>query len=241
MDNDTQSQSEPKKTIRRFIPLIALIGLIIGAYAFDLHQAVSLESLQAQKENFQTQIAEMPLLSALLFMGIYCASVALSLPIATPLTLLGGFLFGLITGTLLVVISATLGATIIFIIAQTSLGKTLRERAKNKLYTRVEANMKDNAAGYLLFMRLVPIFPFVLVNVLPALFNVPLRVFVLTTFFGIMPGSAVYVYFGQQLGEIEKISDLFSFEMLLAFVLLGTFALIPTLYKQWKNARIKKD
>lgn len=224
-----------KNTALRFIPLIILIALIGAAYAFDLHKAVSLEGLQAQKDSLQASIAEKPFISALIFMAIYTGSVALSLPIATPLTLLGGFLFGLITGTLLVVVSATLGATIIFTIAKTSLGATLRERAKNKLYKRVEGNMKENAIGYLLFMRLVPLFPFVMVNVLPALFNVPLRVFVLTTFFGIMPGSTVYVYFGQQLGEIDKMSDIISGEMLLAFALLGVFALIPTLYKQWKN------
>jgi uncharacterized membrane protein YdjX (TVP38/TMEM64 family) len=94
--------------------------------------------------------------------------------------------------------------------------------------------MNDNAVNYLLFMRLVPLFPFVLVNIVPALFNIPLRVFIITTFIGIIPGTAAYVYFGQQLGDIDRPADLLSAEMLVAFGILGTFALIPTLYKQWK-------
>lgn len=156
--------------------------------------------------------------------------------IATLLTLLGGFLFGLVQGTLLVVTGATIGASIIFLVAKTSLGSTLREKA-GPFYEKIEANMKDNAVGYLLFMRLVPLFPFVAVNVVPALFNVSLRVFILTTFFGIIPGSGVYVYFGQQLGNIESLGDLVSPQVLLAFALLGVFALIPTLYTQFKNRK----
>ena len=228
-----------KKPLFRFLPLIILVIAIAVAYAFDLHHALSLESLKTQKENFQGITEAHPILAPLAFIGIYTLCVALSLPIATLLTLLGGFLFGLTTGTLLVVTGATIGATLVFLIAKTALGQTLREKA-GPFYKKIEANMKDNAVGYLLFMRLVPLFPFVAVNVVPALFNVSLTVFVLTTFFGIIPGSAVYVYFGQQLGTIESLSDIISPSMLLAFLLLGIFALIPTLYKQLKNRKAKR-
>ena len=224
------------KLVLRFIPLLILIGLIGTAYALDLHSYLSLEQIKEQKEQFKEYIDTKPVVSSLLFIGAYTASVALSLPIASLLTLLGGFLFGFLKGTLMVVTSATIGATIIFTIAKTSLGSTLREKAGN-LYKKVESNMKDNAVGYLLFMRLVPAFPFVAVNVLPALFNVSLKVFFLTTFFGIMPGSAVYVYFGQQLGEINALSDLVSPQMLFAFFLLGILAITPTLYKQYKTRK----
>jgi uncharacterized membrane protein YdjX (TVP38/TMEM64 family) len=132
--------------------------------------------------------------------------------------------------------AATIGASIIFMVAKTSLGETLREKAGG-LYKRIEGNMQDNAVGYLLFMRLVPLFPFFLVNIVPALFNVPLRVFVITTFIGILPGSFVYVNVGEQLGDIETLNDLVSRKTLLAFALLGVFALIPTLYKQWKGRK----
>lgn len=227
------------KSILRFVPLAVLVGAIAAAYKFGLHEYLSLESIKAQKEQFQGLIDANPILAPFAFVGLYASAVALSLPIATLLTLLGGFLFGLVQGTLLVVTGATIGATIIFIIAKTSLGSTLREKA-GSFYDKIEANMKENAVGYLLFMRLVPIFPFVAVNVVPALFNVPLRIFVLTTFFGIIPGTAVFVYFGQQLGSIESLSDLASPQVLSAFALLGVFALIPTLYTQFKKHKSQK-
>jgi len=224
------------KTILRFLPLFVLAGAIFAAFKFGLHEYLTLESIKAQKEEFQSLIDNRPVLAPIAFVGLYAAAVALSLPIATLLTLLGGFLFGAIQGTIMVVSAATIGATIIFLVAKTSLGTTLREKA-GPLYDKVEGNMKDNAMGYLFFMRLVPVFPFVVVNILPALFNVPLRIFMITTFFGILPGSAVYVYFGQQLGEINALNDLARPELLLAFALLGVFALIPTLYTQYKNKK----
>lgn len=224
------------KKILRFIPLVILVGAIAAAYHYGLNEYLSLESIKAQKEQFQGMIDARPFLAPLAFVAIYAACVALSLPIATLMTLLGGFLFGLVQGTLLVVTGATIGATIIFLVAKTSLGSTLRDKAGG-FYTKIEANMKENAVGYLLFMRLVPIFPFVAVNVVPALFNIPVGIFILTTFFGVIPGTTVFVYFGQQLGSIESLGDLVSPEVLSAFALLGVFALIPTLYSQYKKRK----
>ena len=222
------------KQLRRFLPLALLLAFIAIAYSTGILQQFNLEYLQNQKDAFQNYADENPLLSAMIFGLIYIVSVALSLPIATLLTLLGGFLFGKYLGTILVVGGATIGACTLFIIARTSVGRTLRERA-GSLYKKIETNMQDNAVGYMLFMRLVPIFPFFLVNIVPALFNVSLRAFAITTFFGIMPGTFVYVNLGEQLGDINSLSDLISIQTLIAFALLGIFALIPTLYKQYRN------
>lgn len=222
--------------IKRWLPLIIIAILMAVAFSTGLHEKLSLETLQMHKGALLMQVVAHPILSALIFMGIYTLAVALSLPIATILTLAGGFFFGKWIGTLYVVSAATLGAAIIFTIAKTSLGEALREKT-GTLYKRIEGNMKENSAGYLLFMRLVPLFPFFLVNIVPALFNVRLRVFALTTFFGIIPGSFVFVNVGEKLGEIENLKDLISGETLLAFGLLGLFALIPTLYKQFKTRK----
>ena len=222
--------------MKRFLPLAILLALIASAYALDLQSHLSLEEIKTHKESFKSFITTHPALSPFVFMATYTICVALSLPIATLLTLLGGFLFGLWLGTLYVVIGATLGAVIVFLIAKTSLGETLREKA-GPFYSKIEKNMKDNAVGYLLFMRLFPLFPFVAVNVVPALFNISLRTFTLTTFFGIIPGSAVYVYFGQQLGDINALSDLASPKVLFSFVLLGVFSLIPVFLKHYKDRK----
>lgn len=224
------------KALKRWIPLVVIAALMVVAYTTGLHEKISLQVLQDNKESMLSAVAEHPVRTALGFMAVYIVFVALSLPAATLLTLTGGFLFGAWLGTFYVVSAATIGATIIFFIAKTSLGTTLREKAGG-LYKRVEGNMKDNAVGYLLFMRLVPIFPFFLVNIVPALFNVRPRIFILTTFFGIMPGSFVFVNLGTQLATITSLSDLVSMQTLLAFALLGVFALIPTLYKQIKTRK----
>jgi uncharacterized membrane protein YdjX (TVP38/TMEM64 family) len=224
------------KVIKRWIPLFLIVGLMIAAFASGLHEKISLEVLQDNKEAMLGAVAEHPIITALGFMAVYIVFVALSLPAATLLTLTGGFLFGTWLGTFYVVSAATIGATIIFFIAKTSLGTTLLEKAGG-IYKRIEGNMNENAAGYLLFMRLVPIFPFFLVNIVPALFNIKPRTFILTTFFGIMPGSFVFVNLGKQLANIESLNDLISMQTLLAFALLGFFALIPTLYKQFKKRK----
>lgn len=221
------------KTVKKWIPLFVLTLFTAIAFISGLHEKISLNVLQDNKGNLLETVQTQPIITALGFIGIYVVFVALSLPAATLLTLTGGFLFGPWLGTLYVVIAATIGATIIFFIAKTSLGSTLRDKAGG-LYTRIESNMNDNATGYMLFMRLVPIFPFFLVNIVPALFNVKPRTYILTTFFGIMPGSFVFVNLGGQLADIESLNDLVSFETLAAFAMLGIFALIPTMYKQLK-------
>ena len=225
-----------KKTIKRWLPLIVIASLMVIAYASGLHEKLSLQILQENKEALLDAVTTHRVMTALGFVTVYIVFVALSLPAATLLTLAGGFLFGAWLGTLYVVTAATTGATILFFIAQTSLGESLRQRAGG-LYQRVEENMKDNAVGYLLFMRLVPIFPFFLVNIVAALFNIKPRIFILTTLFGIIPGSFVFVNLGTQLATITSLGDLVSRQTLLAFGLLGLFALIPTIYKQVKRRK----
>ena len=235
MDSRNKDKS---KILLRWLPLIILGLLMVAAYMSGLGDKITLEAFQEHKAELIDFVAQRPLLSALAFITIYAVFVALSLPIATLLTLAGGFLFGRWLGTLYVVIAATLGATVIFLIAKSSIGTTLREKTGD-LYKRIEGNMKENAVGYLLFMRLVPLFPFFLVNIVPALFNVSLGVYVLTTFFGILPGSFVYVNLGEQLGTIDSLGDLVSGQTVLAFALLGVFALLPTIYKQIKARKNK--
>jgi len=217
----------------KWLPLLILGILMAAAYTFELHKFIGLEILQAQKDALRAFRNSHFLAATIGFLGAYVIIVALSLPVATLLTLLGGFLFGRWLGTLLAVTGATVGATVIFLIARSAAGQALRDKA-GTVYRKIEDEMCHNAASYLLFMRLVPLFPFWLVNIVPALFNVPLRVFVLTTFLGIIPGSFVYVNVGQALGEIESLRDIISAELLLAFILLGLFALLPALYKKMK-------
>lgn len=225
-----------KKVLKRFLPLILIVLLIGTAWASGLMDMVNLEAVKAQREQLLEMVAAHPVLSVAGFIALYAAAVALSLPIATVLTLLGGFLFGRWLGTAAIVVGATAGATILFLIARSALGNMLREKA-GPLYNKIATNMEKNATSYMLFMRFMPLFPFFLVNIVPALFNVRLLPYVLTTFFGIIPGTFVYANVGRELGTIDSLSDLASPQTLIAFTLLGLFALIPTLYKQFKGRK----
>lgn len=222
------------KAVKRWLPLILIVVLIGAAWASGLLEMVNLEMIKQQRETLLGLVEAHPVLSVLTFIVLYATVVALSLPIAVLMTLTGGLLFGKWLGTVIIVIAATAGATLVFLIARSALGNTLREQA-GPLYKRVASNMEQNAVGYMLFMRLVPLFPFFLVNIVPALFNVRLVPYVLTTFFGIIPGTFVYANVGKELGSIESLGDIASPRTLIAFTLLGLFALIPTLYKQIKN------
>lgn len=222
--------------MKKFLPLLLLMLLMVVAFAMGLHHHISLAAFHAHKEMLSLFVQDHGVLAALVFMSVYIAAVALSLPVATLLTLAGGFLFGKWMGTLYVVTGATIGASIIFLIAKSALGETLRARAGG-FYQKVEKNMTENAFGYLLFLRLVPAFPFFIVNILPALFNVPLRIFSVTTLIGILPGTFVFVNVGETLGTLQSLNDLISAKTLFAFALLGILALVPTIYKQIKERR----
>ena len=219
--------------LRRSLPLILILILLGIVWFSGILNNIDLESIKAQRGELQQLVSDRPVLSIMAFSAIYICSVALSLPIATLLTLLGGFLFGRWLGTLIVVFSATAGALILFLAARSAIGQTLREKA-GPLYAKIQNNMQDNAVGYMLFLRLVPIFPFFLVNIVPALFNIRVLPYVLTTFAGIIPGTFVYVNVGRQLGTIESLSDLVSPATLGSFALLGLFVLVPTLYRQFR-------
>lgn len=218
----------------KWVALLGLIALMAIAYLTGWVDRFDLAWIQDNRDTLQAWALERPVASVGLFVITYATCVALSLPIATLLTLLGGFLFGVWIGLGAVVVGATLGATIVFLIAQSSVGNALRQRA-GPLYQKVSSHMQTNALGYLLFMRLVPIFPFFLVNIVPALFGMRVSAYVLATFIGIIPGTFVFVNFGQQLGDIAAVSDLVSPQMLVALGLLGLFVLIPTLYRQWTS------
>lgn len=212
-----------------YLLVVLLVSAGVSAHYYGFVDQLSLETLSANRDQLLAWVVANPLLSAVVFVAVYAGVVALSLPVATIVSLLGGFLFGRWLGTALIVSAATLGATAIFCVAKSSFGASLRDRA-GPLYHKIAVNMQANAFAYLLFMRLVPVFPFFLVNILPALFHVKTRTFAITTLIGIIPGTFVYANLGRELGTISSLTDLMSMQVLLAFCLLGALALLPVVY-----------
>ena len=198
-------------------------------------------------------------LAMLVFALTYVAAVSLSLPGAILLTLLSGLMFGWLAGGILSLCAATVGASIVFTIARTSIGDAMGARAGPQV-AKLQAGFCDNALSYMLFLRLVPVFPFFAVNIAPALLGVPFRTFVVGTFFGIMPASFAYSSAGAGLDSTIKaaraaqldcvaaavasecplslkLATLITPELKIAFLLLSILALIPAAFKLWRRQR----
>lgn len=216
----------------RFALVAVLTVGLAATWAFS--DELSFAGLNAWRTDAATLAARFPLLAPFAFTALYAAAVALSLPIATFLSLLAGFLFGLPLGVAVVTVGATLGAVGLFGLARSAFGESLRRRG-GPWVERLRVGFVRNAASYLLFLRLVPLFPFAVVNIVPALLGVPLRTYAWTTFVGILPGVAVYVNLGRSLGSLTSVHGLLSADVVLSFATLGLFALVPVALKIWRN------
>ncbi|MEZ5838482.1 MAG: TVP38/TMEM64 family protein [Geminicoccaceae bacterium] len=180
---------------KRWIPLAILIACIGAAYVLDLQHYLTFDALRDHRQALQDVTRERPVVSAFIMVLVYAAATAVSVPGASFLTIAAGFLFGTWLGGMLAVSGATLGAVLVFLIARSSLGHGLRRRAGPWL-ARMERGFAENAMSYLLVLRLVPLFPFWLVNLVPAFLGVGLRTYTIATFIGIIPGGLVYASVG---------------------------------------------
>jgi uncharacterized membrane protein YdjX (TVP38/TMEM64 family) len=226
----------------RFLPLILILIAMSAIYLSGIYRYLSFDYLKIYHQTLKAFVAMHPFAITFLYIFVYIALTALSVPGAIFLTLLGGYLFPQPLSTLYVVFSATCGATLIFLAARTALGDSLRKKA-GPFLKKMEKGFRENAASYLLFLRFVPLFPFWIVNIAPAFFRVPLRTFVWTTLVGIAPGSFVFTLTG---GGLEKIFEtqqafsigaIFNTQMKIALTLLGILALVPIAIKKFKKAR----
>jgi uncharacterized membrane protein YdjX (TVP38/TMEM64 family) len=222
--------------VARFAPLAVVILALLLGYAFGLHRHLSLEALGAYQQDLSTFVERNAAGAALAYVLIYTAAVAVSFPGASVLTAAGGLMFGCITGTLLALASATTGAALIFLIARTSLGDFLAMRAGPRIQ-RLRKGFQEEGFSYLLFLRLVPLFPFWLVNLAAALFGMRLLPYVAATLIGIIPGTFVLSYFGQGLGSaLEGEGSPYWLEMLAGrLALVGIVVLIPVAYRKWRR------
>ena len=240
-----QNQSQARTTsalLKRLIPLVILLGGLATFFGFGLDRYISFDALRDNREVLLTLVEQYGLLASLAYMAMYATVVALSLPGGAVLSITGGFLFGAVWGTVHIVLSATLGATLLFLIAKTSLGDPLRARAGPWLQ-KMQAGFQENALSYLLVLRLVPLFPFFVVNLVPAFLGVALSTYVLGTFIGIIPGAFVYASVGAGLGSLFAAGGAFSAkgiltpQILVALVGLAVLALIPVVYKKLTGRR----
>lgn len=260
IDETTKKSDKASGGLKRFLPLIVLALAMAVVFGMGWHKYLSLKTIGLNYESLKTFVADNAVLALLAYGAAYIAVVALSLPGGLIMTLTGGLLFGWLLGAVATVISATLGATLLFLIAKTSFGETLAAKAGPWL-AKLRDGFQENALSYLLFLRLVPAFPFFVVNLAPALLGVPLRTYVLGTFFGIIPGTTAFSVAGAGLGSVIEAqnasyqaclaakpanpdvdcpysidtSALVTKELLAAFVLLGVVSLIPIVLKKLRG------
>lgn len=261
----TSSASKPASkpatsALGRWLPLIVIVAVAGLAFAMGWHKYLSFKTIGLNYDALKAFISQNLVGALALYILAYVAVVALSLPGALIMTLAGGLLFGWQIGAPATVVGATLGATVLFLVARSSFGEALAERAGASIQG-LKAGFQENALSYMLFLRLVPVFPFVVVNLAAAVLGVPLRTYVLGTFLGIIPGTTAYSVAGAGLGSVIEAqnagyqaclakagataatacpytidtSALITRELVLAFVLLGLVALIPVALKKWKE------
>jgi uncharacterized membrane protein YdjX (TVP38/TMEM64 family) len=219
--------------------LIVAACLAAGIAAFfllDLNSYLSLETIKANRDRLLAYTGEHYLSSVLIFILLYITQAALSLPGSAIFTLTGGFLFGTIAGTLYANIGATGGASLAFLAARYLFHDWIEARWGRRL-AAFQRGFAHNAFGYLMTLRLMPIFPFFIINLLSGLTKTPLGTFAAATSLGIIPGGLVYAYAGRQLGTINRLADIASPRVLFAFTLLGLLALAPTAYRSLTGQR----
>ncbi len=255
MSASPPTADRPRSLTRRLLPLAVVVLLAGAAYLIVGHGGISLEELVRHRMAIDAFVSEHRVLAVLAYITLYIVTVALSVPGAVFLTVAGGFLFGLFVGASAAVVGATVGATLIFLVARTALGEPLLRRAGPRA-AQLARGFRDDAFCYLLFLRLVPAFPFFLVNLVPAFAGVRLAPFIAATALGVIPGAFAFALAGTGLDSviaaqqaanrdclavgrsdchmIFDAKDVLTPHLIGALLALGLLALVPVVVKRWR-------
>jgi uncharacterized membrane protein YdjX (TVP38/TMEM64 family) len=231
------------------VSLLSLAGLVVllvggaaAALILGLDAQQGLDAVHRHHQRLAGFVTGEPVLASILFMVVYATGVAISVPGVMLLAVVGGWLFGWLQGTIYVVVATILAASAVFLLARSALGASLRERAAPSLQ-RFAQGFRDNAPSYVFVLHLVPVFPYALVNTLPAVCGVRLRTFVLSAFLGVLPGTVLLAQFGSGLGEVLatgralRPEHFLTPQILIALAGLGLLALLPVLWRGFKARR----
>ncbi|XSG81636.1 MAG: TVP38/TMEM64 family protein [Methyloligella sp. ZOD6] len=241
--------------LRRFWPVLLLAAAAVFAYAMGWHRYFTFRELADSREALHGMMADHMVLTVVLYIGIYAVSVALSVPGGAVLTLAGGFLFGWFWGGMAAIVAATLGAILVYLATRSAFRGLLMSKLEDTPLDRFRKGFSDDAFSYLLFLRLVPVFPFWLVNLVPGPLGVSFRTYALATFLGIIPGTFAFSIAGAGLDSViaaqsarcaaEGIpkaeclhfdaSSIFTPELIAGFIALGVLALVPIVVKRYRK------
>lgn len=235
-----------KTNLSRFILVGVLIVLTVLFFVFDLHHWLTLDNLKSHQQTLARYYEGQAIPTISLYFGLYLIMAALSLPGAAVLTLAGGAFFGVVSGTIIVSFASSIGATAAFLVSRFLLRDGVKRKFGNKLQT-VDAGVRKDGAFYLFTLRLVPIFPFFIINLVMGLTAIRTSVFYIVSQVGMLPGTLVYVNAGTQLAKLESLKGILSPSLLLSFALLGVFPLLAKkavaminhrrIYAEWKKPK----
>lgn len=233
-----------KPVWRRYLPIIVIAAGLAAGYAAGLHTYLSLEVLAEKRDTLVAYVKDNFALSLAVYFAAYVLAVAFSFPAASVLTIFGGFLFGWLAGGIVTAFAATIGASAVFLAAKSAFGDVLRRKAGGFL-NRLADGFEKDALSYLFVLRLAPVFPFFVVNIAPAFFGVPLRTYLIATFFGILPGTFAYAWLGQgvdsvlvaasEAGREVSVGDLVTPEITFAFAAMALVAAIPPVLRRLRG------
>ena len=214
--------------MKKYLPKIALVIVVVilagSFFVLDLGQYFTLENLKSQQETFRATYQQNQGLTLLIYFSLYVLMAALSLPGAAVMTLAGGAFFGLLAGSIVVSFASSIGATLAFLVSRFLLRDSVQGKFGDKL-SAINQGIEKDGAFYLLTLRLVPVFPFFVINLVLGLTPIRVWVFYLVSQLGMLPGTIVYVNAGTQLAKIESLQDILSPALIFSFVLLGVFPL----------------
>lgn len=217
---------------RGLIILAALLGFSALIYYSGLGHFLSLEGLQKQSGAMKIAVENNYFHSVLFFIIIFALLVTLTLPVVGPLTIMGGYLFGIFPGFLYSLIASTFGSMFSFLIIRYALSSLLRNRYKEQL-ALFQEKMQKHGYSYLLMLQLLSVIPFVVINTLAAVTHVPWHTLFITTLIGSAPLIFMYAWAGRQLGTISSVHDILSPQLLLILIILALMALLPIVFKKW--------
>ena len=245
MPDDQEMPLKSTYILGKLISIIFVISAVTVFFALDFDSYLSFEILRSNRERMTDWYSDHYLMTVALFVLTYTVVVALSLPGAVWMTLAGGFIFGPLQASVYVIVSATSGASIVFVLAKYCFVDFFKAKT-GMAFEKMEAGFKLNALSYLLFLRLVPVFPFWVVNLVPAFLGVPMRTFIIGTVLGIIPGTSVFCWVGSGLGVIldaggvlDPIEILLQPEIISPIVCLAILSLVPVSYKKIRKNFLK--
>ncbi|MHB2266265.1 TVP38/TMEM64 family protein [Aliihoeflea sp. PC F10.4] len=235
------------RSFLRFLPFLIIAAGLATAYALGLQDHLSFARLASHQQYLEAEVANLGAFGPAIYGLFYMIVTAFALPVAGVLTVFGGFLFGWVTASIVVALSATLGATLVFLAARSAAGDGLRNRLKGRI-AALSQGFENDAFVYLLVLRLTPLFPFFIVNVAPAFFKVRLATYVATTFLGILPGTVTLAFLGQGIdrvldsaeaaGRPPTLADVVTPQITLALGALALMAIVAAMLKTWWTRRV---